>query len=50
MQNKDQDELEAQESEGWVSWFLNRTGGKAEHHHFLTTLLTGHEELWSTPH
>jgi hypothetical protein len=36
--------------EGWVSWFLNRTGGKAEHHHYLTSLMTDHDELYKTPH
>lgn len=39
-----------QPDEGWMGWFLNRTGGKAEHHHFLTGLLSQHEELWKTPH
>lgn len=36
--------------EGWVEWFLNRSGGKAEQHQYLTSMLAQHQELWRTPH
>ena len=38
------------QEEGWLTWFLNRTGGKALHHHYLTSLMADHEELYKTPH